>query len=279
MVKSVLLPLLEGATTDNAREYAFWFAQKHGGQIHALGLIDVKSFEIPVLGTPDGFMPAVVTPPVQESEKLLEEMVALARERLEQLGKDCGAKGVPCSTDLKIGIPGEIVTREAVAHDLVILARAPYVGAERRLDALVPGVIRGSIRPVLVAGRPFRSIRHILIAYDGSIHAARALVIAAELGALPEVRTTLVNIAGSEEAGQEALAPAEAYLSHHGVNLQKKVLAGTRASDVICELVTSSEADLLVMGAYGHSPIREMLFGSTTERVLSHCAASVVLQS
>ena len=85
MVKSILLPLLEGATTDNAREYAFWFAQKHGGQIHALGLIDVKSFEIPVLGTPDGFMPAVVSPPVHESEKLLEEMVALARERLEQL--------------------------------------------------------------------------------------------------------------------------------------------------------------------------------------------------
>ena len=62
MVKSILLPLLEGATSDNAREYAFWFAQKQGALIHALGLIDVKSFEIPVMGTPDGFMPAMVTP-------------------------------------------------------------------------------------------------------------------------------------------------------------------------------------------------------------------------
>jgi nucleotide-binding universal stress UspA family protein len=33
------------------------------------------------------------------------------------------------------------------------------------------------------------------------------------------------------------------------------------------------------MGAYGHSPIREVLFGSTTERILSHCSANVILQS
>ena len=279
MVKSILLPLLEGSISESAREYAFWLAEKQAGQIHGLGLIDVKSFEIPVMGTPDGFMPAVVTPPLQESQKLLNEMSAQARERLEQLGKECGTKGIPCSTDLRIGIPGEIVTREAVAHDIVVLARATHGGPERRLDALVPGVIRGSIRPVLVAGGSFRNIRHILIAYDGSVHAARALLIAAELGALAEIRSTLVNIAGSEEAGQETLAPAEAYLSHHGVSPRKKVLAGTRPSDLICEIVTSSEADLLVMGAYGHSPIREMLFGSTTERVLSHCGSSVVLQS
>jgi nucleotide-binding universal stress UspA family protein len=278
MVKSILLPLLEGSTSGSAREYAFWLAQKQAGQIHGLGLIDVKSFEIPVLGTPDGFMPAVVTPPLQESQRLLNEMSAQARERLEQLGKECASEGIPCSTDLRIGIPGEIVTREAVAHDIVVLARANY-GVPERLDALVPGVIRGSIRPVLVAGGSFRNIRHILIAYDGSIHAARALLIAAELGALAEIRSTLVNVSGSEEAGQETLAPAEAYLSHHGVTPRKKVLAGTRASDLICEIVTSSEADLLVMGAYGHSPIREMIFGSTTERVLSHCGSSVVLQS
>ena len=44
-------------------------------------------------------------------------------------------------------------------------------------------------------------------------------------------------------------------------------------------LIPSLKADILIMGAYGHSPIREVLFGSTTERILSSCTANVILQS
>jgi nucleotide-binding universal stress UspA family protein len=48
---------------------------------------------------------------------------------------------------------------------------------------------------------------------------------------------------------------------------------------VICELVVEEKADILIMGAYGHGPIREVIFGSTTERVLDHCDSTVILQS
>jgi len=77
----------------------------------------------------------------------------------------------------------------------------------------------------------------------------------------------------------DILAPASAYLHHHGVTHRRQVVRGTCASQVICELATSTGTDLLVMGAYEHSPLREMIFGGTTERVLSHCGTSAVLQS
>jgi nucleotide-binding universal stress UspA family protein len=123
------------------------------------------------------------------------------------------------------------------------------------------------------------AVNRILVAYDGSGHAARALTVAAALSARPGVSCTLVTIASSEDAGREILDPAEAYLCRHGVSPQRHVAVGSRPSEMICELVTSSAAQILIMGAYGHRPVREMLFGSTTERVLSHCSVAVVLQS
>ena len=86
-------------------------------------------------------------------------------------------------------------------------------------------------------------------------------------------------MAQSEDIGNEMLAPAEAFLFHHGITPKKQVLLSSKPSDVICELMASGRVDILVMGAYGHSPIREVLFGSTTERILAHCAANVILQS
>mgnify|MGYP001003821450 FL=1 len=122
-------------------------------------------------------------------------------------------------------------------------------------------------------------MRNVLVAYDGSNHAARALLVAAELAGRPGVSCTLLTVAQSEETGEEILVPAEAFLLHHNIVPRRQVIVSSKPSEVICGLAASEGVDLLVMGAYGHSPIREVLFGSTTERVLSHCTASVVLQS
>jgi nucleotide-binding universal stress UspA family protein len=285
MFRSILLPIADGPVSTNAKNCAYWLARKDGSRIHVLAVIDVKAFEIPVLGTPDGFMPSVVTPPLEESESLLDEMSASAKEKLDALASECVARRIPCSTDTRTGIPGELIAREAVAHDIVVMARTGYSrvsGPQEKVDAIVSHVLRGSVRPVLVVGRSFPEegeIRMIMVAFDGSVHAGRALLAAAELGARPGVKCKLVTVASSEDAGRGTLAPAESFLYHHGVVPESRIVIGSRASEVICGLVAEARVDILIMGAYGHSPIREVLFGSTTERVLSHCHTTVILQS
>ncbi len=284
MIRSILLPQSEGPASASAIDHAFWLAKKESSHIQALAVIDIKTFEIPVLGTPDGFMPSVVTPPIAESQTLLNELNAQARIRLDTFAADCAARGIACSTGLRTGIPGEILAREAMAHDIVVMARGGYTRAsmgEGKLDPLVSQVIRGSIRPVMVVGPRFSAsgMLNLLVAFDGSVHAGRSLAVAAELGSRSGVSCTLMTVATSEEAGQETLAPAEVYLSNHGVAPKKLVVPGTKPSEMICELVSKAHADILIMGAYGHRPMREMLFGSTTERVLAHCLATVILQS
>jgi nucleotide-binding universal stress UspA family protein len=285
MIRSILLALGDTPGNVSARNSAFWLAKKKGSQIHAVALIDLAVFEVPVLGTPDGFMPSVVTPPMKESQSLLSELTEAAKNRLEQFSDQCASRGISSSIEIRTGIPGDIIGRMAVAHDIVVVSRTGYnrfTASQETMDSLVAQTIRNSIRPVLVAGMEFceeSEIQKVLVAYDGSAHSSRALLTAAEIAARPGVDCILVAIAQSEDSGQELLAPAEAFLMHHGVAPRKKVVAGNKPSDVISGMVADGKADLVIMGAYGHSPIREVLFGSTTERFLSHCGASIILQS
>ncbi len=286
MLASILLALSEWPHVEPAQDYAFWLARKGGGHICALAVIDIKSFEIPVLGAADGFVPTMVSPPIAESQALLEEMTAAARERIDRFARECQERKLSCSTEIRTGIPGDVIASEAVAHDMIVMSRAGYTRAsrndEKAVDPLVSGVIRGAVRPVLVAGRAFPAsgaVKNIMVAFDGSNHAARALNVAVELGAGSGIDCVLAIVAPSEEVGLEMLAPAESFLCHHGVMPGKKVVIGAKPSDLICDIVGSAGSDVLIMGAYGHSPIREMFFGSTTERVLSHCEATVILQS
>jgi hypothetical protein len=170
MLASILLPLAEWDQA-GAQEYAFWLAQRNRAHIQALAVIDIKAFEIPVLGAADGFMPSVVVPPIAESQALLDDLRALAHERLDQFAHISEERGVSCSTMVKTGMPGEVIAREAVAHDLVIMSRSGYSRSgkseEKTVDPLVSSVIRGSIRPVLVAGRRLAetgAIRSVMVA-------------------------------------------------------------------------------------------------------------------
>jgi nucleotide-binding universal stress UspA family protein len=285
MIKSILLALADAPTNISARNYAFWLAKKKDSRIHALALIDISAFDVPVLGTPDGFMPSVVAPPIKESKSLLNEWTEAAKQRLELFADQCASRGISSSTEIKTGIPGEIIGRMAVAHDILIVSRAGYnrfATVQETMDSLVAPAIRNSVRPVLVAGMEFQEesdIQRVMVAYDGSSHAARALLAAAEIAARPGVECILVTVAQSEKSGQEILSPAQAFLLHHGVAPKIQVVVGSKPYDVICGMVAAKKADLVIMGAYGHSPMREVLFGSTTERILSHCPANVILQS
>jgi nucleotide-binding universal stress UspA family protein len=285
MIRSILLALAETPGDVGAVNYAFWLARKEGSHVHAVAMIDITAFEVPMIGTPDGFMPSVVPHSFRESQSLIDEMNTKCRKRLDLFADQCDARGISCSTETVTGIPSEILRQGAVAHDIVVVSRTGYnpaANTKETIDSLVAPVIRSAVRPVLVAGTEFQEeseIKNILVAYDGSSHSVRALLVAAELASRPGTDCTLVSVVPLEEAGWEILAPAETFLSHHGVTPRTRVEVSSKSASVISDLVASERADLLIMGAYGHSPIREVLFGSTTERILSHCSTNVILQS
>lgn len=285
MIRSILLALANGPGDDSAKNSAFWLARKEESHVHGLAVIDITAFEIPMIGSPDGFMPSVVPHSFRESQDLMQEMNSKCRQRLDRFADQCAARGISCSTETSTGIPPDTIRHAGIAHDIIVVSRSGYgsgADAKEAVDALVAPVIRNSVRPVLVAGTEFSEesdIRNILVAYDGSQHSARALSVAAELGSRPGTHCTLLSVVPTEDAGPEIVSPAESFLEHHGIAVDTRIEISAKPSAVVSDYVLSGKVDLLIMGAYGHSPIREVIFGSTTEQILSHCTISVILQS
>ncbi|MEQ1952596.1 universal stress protein [Mesorhizobium sp. CN2-181] len=159
------------------------------------------------------------------------------------------------------------------AADLVIVAQRNPEWASDDAPS-VEGVLYESGRPVLVvpyAGPLTRSFNRILVSWNGSREAARAVFDALPL--IAEAGWTEIFVVDPPEDEDEAGASASALaaaLSRHGaeVTVATEASRGRGVDEVIRDRVAATGADLLVLGAYSHSWLRQMLFGGVTRSVL-----------
>lgn len=166
----------------------------------------------------------------------------------------------------------EQVMREARTHDLCIL---PLSGRFDDQQSVAREVVFGSGRPTLVLGERAVDERttaagRVVVAWDGGASAARAL--ADSLPFLARAAELLVVTVAGDKPGVDASAADEvvAHLRLHGLDPKPRILAadGHSAGVVIERHIREIGADLLVMGAYGHSRLREFVLGGATEHML-----------
>ena len=158
------------------------------------------------------------------------------------------------------------------AADLIIAAQRE-TGGDPSAD--VDTLVYDAGRPVLVvpsAGPLVTSFKHVLLAWNGSKEAARAA-----FDALPFIieaeKTDILVIDppdSLDESPEAAGAEIASALSRHGATVSVSVLKsdGSSIDDVIQTRITETGADLLVLGAYSHSWLRQLLFGGVTRTVL-----------
>lgn len=184
----------------------------------------------------------------------------------------------------QLGALTDLVAQRARFADLVILPR-PYGAAQGpEAEAVVEAALFEGRAPVLVlpdagAGRA-ATPRRAVIAWNQS---AEAMV--AVRKALPLLKQAdLVNIAVIDppQHGPERSDPGGMLcqmLVRHGVKAEVSVLARTlpRISDILARHVRDQNADLLVMGAYGHSRFREAILGGATRNMLEQAEVPVLM--
>lgn len=165
---------------------------------------------------------------------------------------------------------------EARYHDLVVMARDAELSSER-----IKSVLMQSGRPILLAPpKPVERIgRKVAIAWKAGAEAARALSASSTLLARAE---QIAIIAVSEEGAEEGRASADylaAQLRWRGAKVEVHWEPSGRSSTskTILDAAYNCDADVLVMGAYGHSRVREFVFGGVTRDILSDCALPVLM--
>ena len=180
-------------------------------------------------------------------------------------------------------LPDRLV-RQARHADLAILGQPEPDEPSGTGMRLVEAALLGSGRPILVvpwigaAGLP---PRRVLAAWDGSAPAARALGDALPLLRRAE-RVSLVVVDPERlggRVGEQPGADMATHLARHGVRVEVQAVpsGGLATADVLLDLAADTGADLLVMGGYGHSRLRELAFGGTTRDVLARMTAPVLL--
>ena len=144
-------------------------------------------------------------------------------------------------------------------------------------------VLLNTSRPLMIvphAGHFERPGKHVLIAWDGSLEATRAVSNALPaLRRAKQVTVALFNVPRYGIVhGQEPGADIALYLARHGVKVN--VCNDVTAIDIgnaLLSLAADKGADLLVMGGYGHSRFREVLLGGVTQTILKTMTLPVML--
>lgn len=133
-------------------------------------------------------------------------------------------------------------------------------------------------RPVIVCPDELPTAEEILIAYDGSMPAMRAIQIFALLGVTQGRRTHVTSIDANQELAARRTNSAATYLRAHGYEVEATPIASrVHPAEVLSIEIANRKIGTLVMGAYGHRGFQEFLFGSTTNTLVENppCALFV----
>lgn len=232
---------------------------------------------LPVIPVGYGEAAAYVGPELIEAQRKANQDTA---ERLRTRFNTALAELVPAIEWRAIeGDPGVVAVDEARTVDLTLAPRTDASGLEAFEPDLAEHLVMGAGTPVLVLPRhlgPTDVGRHVVVAWNGSRQACRAVHDALPLLGFAE-RVELLTI------GEDAAASfddALAMLRRHGLEPEAVRLAeeGPVGPQLLHE-AASRGADLLVMGAYGHSRLRELVLGGATRHVLAHASCPLLLSS
>ncbi len=263
MPKDIVVNLMVGAAHDAAARYAISLAETFGAHLAGVAF----AYE-PVL-------PAIVGGGIPESviEEQREENEKAAKAAVAQF--EAAAKGMLHESRMvAASLAGAADTFGEIARhfDLSVVGQSERnrVGPE---ELVVEGALFGSGRPVIVVpfdhgGGP--KFDRIVVCWNGGRTAARATADAMPF--LKRAKVVDVITVGNEAANTAEGPAAEIgkHLTRHGINVQvKRVVQGNlRVSAAILGHAAQSGANMLVMGGYGHSRLREFILGGTTRGVL-----------
>ena len=136
--------------------------------------------------------------------------------------------------------------------------------------------MRSSDKPVLVASRAFKPVRRFLVAYDGGPSVIKAIGEIARNKLFADLDCELLCVGPETTEMATQMEASARQLREVGYTVQTKFEQG-KPETVIAREVESDAYDLMVMGAFGHSRIRNLIIGSTTTEMIRSCKIPILL--
>jgi nucleotide-binding universal stress UspA family protein len=273
-----IVVFIDGRTeTQGILEFAGILAQEHGAR-----LISVFMQPEPTVTTAETFARGKgMQSTIEVHQAQLERIEAEHMSQFEEVVRRHGIR--PESEWRSLPYLSSEVGVHAYYADLVVIARPESAVETAGPPGLAESLVLSSGRPIIVfpPRDAVSEVRRILVAWSATRESIRAVADALPLLARAKAVEVLVvdperNRAGH---GQEPGADIARHLARHGAQVKVRRLSsgGKEVGDLLLSEAAAFRADLLVMGAYGHSHLREWMFGGVTRTVLYEAGLPVLM--
>jgi nucleotide-binding universal stress UspA family protein len=280
-IKSILAPITGYERDDTALVSGLGLARKLGAFVDALHVKPDPREAVPMVA--EGAAGPVIARIMELAEKEADAR-ALQAQRLFE-GACAKAKVVFTGPQASarygalVGRAADDVSVRARVHDLVLMGRVPEDSdIEWRLT--LEATLMESGRPVLLLPADLAAWKGntVAIAWNGSTEAARAASAAMPL--LAQADRVLLLAGVKDEPVEPSLDSLAEWLGHHGIKGEQRrvALESWPVGERLVEEAAAAGADLVVMGGYGHSRMRETIFGGATRAVLNEAKLPVLLE-
>ncbi len=274
MFKDILVRLDEGASRSVATDYAVSLARRFGAHVAGLAF----AYEPITPGTLMSGMPATL---YEQSRLECEKKAKAAIANFE--GAAQGASVTYSSHMVQAPVGDAFASAAVIARkfDLVVV-RQESDNDYGHQEGCIEAILFGSGRPLIVVPyiqKDEFKVDRVLVCWDGSQHAARAIG-----DALPLLRQAkqieVITVAAADKEGNNVPgADVGIHLARHGlkVSVQEIVAPDIDIADAILSHAADMSADFIVMGGYGHSRLREFVLGGVTQTILATMTVPVFL--
>ncbi len=285
-IKVILSPLYGVPADEAALAAALAAAERFAAHIDVIHVRPDPRTMIPYIG--EGMSGALIEEMIVSAERQAEDRASGVRKTFDKwrekakiaLADSPGGDGPSCAWTEAVGRPDTTIARRGRLADLIVLCRPDGENIVTSVTEGLEAALLDSGRPLLVAPASAGMAigTHAVIAWNGGAEASRA--VAAALPFLADAKTVTVLTVGDAapaEAGPDTLA---GYLAWHGIDTRIRKVDQKSGQSVGAALLDGAEAenaDLLVMGAYTHSRLRELVFGGVTREVLAAAGLPVLM--
>jgi nucleotide-binding universal stress UspA family protein len=281
MIKKILIPTDGSANSLTALEYGIYIAKKLSAALTGLHVIDVNLIQGPLLteisgsaGMPpyEGFFDAIEKSLNEKADFILKDF----RER-------CHKYGIQAEVKKTIGGISSVIIEEAQSADLIMMSKKGehfHLKEGGLLGSVAEAVVRHSGKPVLVTPENFIEIESMGIAYDGSDSASEAFKLSLTLSKQTSWPLTVLIITSDAKKADTLSTQIEKMTQKEpdeaSIDCEVIIMSG-KEQDEIIKFIREGAVELMVMGAYGHNRLRELLLGSTTSHVIRKSPIPVLL--
>ena len=207
----------------------------------------------------------------QRNRKLLHEATRRAEQVLEAAAIRCAEEGVAFKPLEDVGDPYVRIPEESHRYDLVLLGRVTHFefGFDKIADETLTRILRENPRPVVVVPSTLGDGESVVVAFDGSLQASRALQAFEASGLGKDRKVHVVSIAEEHKVAARHADRAVEFLASHDIKAEPTALASPDdPATVLVRQAREFSAGLIVMGVYGQPLMREFFLGSTTRTML-----------